>query len=49
MTTSYIIFAVCMFGCSLTAFHLGRRDGIQNTVDYLVNVGVLEVDDECES
>ncbi len=40
------IFAVCMFGCALTSFHLGRREGIENTVQYLIDQGVLDVDDE---
>lgn len=46
MTTAIIVFSICMFGCALTAFHLGRREGIESTVQYLVDVGVLEVDDE---
>jgi hypothetical protein len=42
----YFIFAVCMFGCAQTAFHLGRRDGIEATVDHFINLGVLEVEEE---
>ena len=43
---AYIIFGVCLFGCASTAFHLGRREGIENTVQYLIDTGVLEVDNE---
>jgi len=44
--TATTIFAVCMIGCGLTSFHLGRQEGIENTVQYLIDEGVLEVDDE---
>lgn len=44
--TSLIVFGVCMFGAASTAFHLGRREGIENTVQYLIDTGVLEVDNE---
>ena len=45
-TTALIVCGVCLWGCSQTAFHLGRRDGIEGTVQYLIDQGVLEVDDE---
>ena len=45
-TTTVLIFALCLGGCAQTAFHLGRREGIESTVQYLVDTGVLEVDDE---
>ena len=41
----YLIFGICMFGCAQTAFHLGRRDGIEATVDYFINTGAIEVDE----
>lgn len=44
--TAYVVFGVCMAGAASTAFHLGRREGIENTVQYLIDTGVLEVDDE---
>jgi|GEM_PF-1771937 hypothetical protein len=46
LTTALIVFALCLWGCAQTAFHLGRRDGIEGTVQYLIDTGVLEVDDE---
>ena len=45
-TTALVVFGLCMGGSSQTAFHLGRRDGIEGTVQYLIDTGVLEVDDE---
>ncbi len=45
-TTALIVFGICLSGCGLTAFHLGRREGIEGTVQYLIDQGVLEVDDE---
>ena len=44
-TPAAIIFGLCMFGCAWTAFHLGRRDGIEGTVQYLIDQGVIEVSD----
>lgn len=45
-TTALIVFAICLGGCAQTAFYIGRRDGIEGTVQYLIDQGVLEVDDE---
>ena len=41
-----VIFAICMLGCAMTAFHLGRREGIDNAVQYFIDQGILEVDEE---
>lgn len=43
---SLAIFAFCLVGCGLTSFFIGRQDGIESTVEYLIEVGVLEVEDE---
>ena len=40
------IFGVCMVGAAGTAFYLGRQEGIEGTVQFLIDKGVLEVDDE---
>ena len=40
------VFGVCMAGAAGTAFYLGRQEGIENTVKFLIDKGVLEVDDE---
>ncbi len=46
ITTAAMVFAICLWGGSQTDFHRGRREGIENTVQYLIDTGVLEVDDE---
>lgn len=46
--TGFVIYAFCMIGCGLTAFHLGRQTGIESTVAHLINIGALEVDEETE-
>ena len=43
------VFAICMAGCALTSFHLGRREGIESTVQYLIDQGVLELDDDLQA
>ena len=43
---SIMIFAVCMAGCALSSFYLGRREGIESTVQYLIDQGVIELEDE---
>ena len=45
-TPSIAIFIFCLVGCGLTSFFLGRRDGIEATVDYFIEIGVLETEDE---
>lgn len=42
----YLIFALCMAGCAGQSYYLGKRYGIEGTVQYLIDQGVLEVDDE---
>jgi len=34
-----------MAGCAGHAYYLGRRVGIQATVEFLIDQGVIEVDD----
>ena len=40
------VFAICMAGCALTSFHLGRQEGIESTVQYLIDQGVIDIDDD---
>ena len=44
--TATFIFAFCMFGCSMTSFFLGRQEGIESTVQYLIDLGVIDIDEE---
>lgn len=46
MLSAYVIFAFCMIGCAGHSYFLGRRAGIEGTVQYLIDQGVLEVDDD---
>ena len=46
--TAFTLFAICMAGCGIHCWYLGRRVGIQYAVDYLVDNGHLDVDDEVE-
>ena len=45
----YLILGVCMFGCAGHAFYLGRRTGVEATVNYLMEKGILELDEESPS
>jgi hypothetical protein len=42
----FIVFVICLIGCASTSWHLGRSVGIKGTVNYLVERGLLEVDDD---
>ena len=46
---TYIIFAICMCGCAGHAYFTGRRMGVQTTVEYLMDKGILELDEESRS
>ena len=38
ITTAAIVFAICLWGGSQTAFHLGRREGIENRTMAICNI-----------
>ena len=45
----FLIFTFCLVGCGLTCYFLGHRAGIEGTVEYLIDAGVLtaeEIEDE---
>lgn len=47
LTTSQIaIFIFCMVGAGISSWNLGRRDGIEATVEFLIDKGILEVEEE---
>ena len=46
MIELYIVLAICMAGCAGHAFYLGRRTGIEATVQYLVDKEILDFDEE---
>jgi hypothetical protein len=47
LTTSQIaIFIFCMVGAGISSWNLGRKDGIEATVEFLIDKGILEVEEE---
>jgi hypothetical protein len=40
------IFAFCLIGCGLTCHALGKQEGIETTIEHLVDNGLLELDEE---
>lgn len=47
MTILHIaVFVFCLIGCGFTSFRLGRQEGIENTVQYMIDQGVLQVEEE---
>ena len=43
---AFIVFGLCLIGCGTQCWYLGRRVGIQHAVDYLVDNGQLDVDED---
>ena len=39
------VFTLCLIGCGIHSYFLGRRVGIEHAVDYLVDTGQIEVDE----
>ena len=48
MVMEIAIFIFCLVGCGLTSYHLGRQEGIETTIEHLVDQGMLEVESEQE-
>lgn len=42
----FVIFCLCLIGCGVHSWYVGRRVGIEHAVDYLVENGELDVDDK---
>jgi len=40
------IFIFCLIGCGMSSYNLGRQEGIETTIEHLVDQGMLEVDSE---
>jgi len=36
----------CMIGCGMTSYHLGKQEGIETTIEHLVDQGMLNVEEE---
>jgi len=46
---AFVVFTLCLIGCGIHSWYVGRRVGIQHAVDYLVDNGQLDVDDEVDN
>jgi len=42
----YAVFMFCLIGCGLTCHALGKREGIESTIEHLVDAGMLELEEE---
>jgi hypothetical protein len=40
------VFVFCLLGCGVHCWSLGRQEGVQGTIKYLVDNGLLEVEPE---
>ena len=40
------VFVFCLLGCGLTCHALGKQEGIETTIEHLVDEGLLVVDDD---
>jgi len=38
------VFVFCLIGCGLTSHSLGKREGIETTIEHLVDHGMLEIE-----
>ena len=43
---SIVIFVICLLGCGVHSFFLGRRIGVEHTLLYLENEGLIEFTEE---
>ena len=44
-----VAYLIILFGCGYTSWVVGKKEGIQNTIDYLEQEGLLEFDDTPEN
>ena len=42
----YAIFVFVVIGCGLTCHALGKQEGIETTIEHLVDNGMLELEEE---
>jgi len=46
MVMETAIFIFCLIGCGMTSYNLGKQEGIETTIEHLVDEGLLEVKSE---
>tara|TARA_B110000483_G_C17808359_1_gene394148 strand:+ start:165 stop:305 length:141 start_codon:yes stop_codon:yes gene_type:complete len=39
------VILLCVWGCGLHCYHLGRRVGIEDAVQHMANEGMIELDE----
>ena len=42
----YAVFVFCLIGCGTTSYSLGKQEGIETTIEHLVDNGMLEIEEE---
>jgi hypothetical protein len=45
---SIVIFIICLIGCGIQSFFLGRRVGVEHTLVYLENEGLIEFEENID-
>ena len=40
-----VVLMVCVSGCGMTCYHLGKQEGIETTIEHLMDKGMIEVDE----
>ena len=42
------VFIFCLIGCGMTSYNLGKQEGIETTIEHLVDEGLLEIEADIE-
>lgn len=42
----YAVFVFCLIGCGMTSYQVGKQEGIETTIEHLVDNGMLEIEEE---
>jgi len=40
------VFIFCLVGCGAHCWRLGQREGIEGALAYMVNAGIIEIEEE---
>ena len=46
MYAEIALFFFCIIGCGLTCHALGKREGMETTIEHLIDKGIISVDEE---
>lgn len=36
----------CMIGCGMTCYNLGKQEGIESTIEHLVDQGMIQIEED---